>query len=113
MLSERMKMLTERVDELLLEEGIEIIRAISPVKSMDEVKVGHVLHIPWVSRYQHGATIVVTKVNRKSFKGIELHRSYQPSTLWSVRKDQVLEFVWHKEDKKQWTTIPAEDYYNE
>ena len=42
----------------------------------DTVEVGDIIEIPWVHSYQHGATMVVTKINRQSFIAREIRRSY-------------------------------------
>lgn len=36
--------------------------------------------------YQHCATIRVTKVNRATFKGVEIERSYKAGAEWTVHK---------------------------
>jgi hypothetical protein len=37
--------------------------------------------------YQHCAQILITKVNRKTLKGIEIKNSYSPGTNWTVSKN--------------------------
>lgn len=42
----------------------------------DDLKVGDVIGLVWVKRYQHGATMRITKINKKSFKAVEVKGSY-------------------------------------
>lgn len=50
------------------------------------IQSGDVIRLCWVNRYQHGATMLVTKVNPKTFKAIEIKGSYRPGTNWTVSK---------------------------
>jgi len=42
----------------------------------DFVEVGDIVQLPWVRSYQHGATMIVTKVNAKTFLATEIVGSY-------------------------------------
>lgn len=53
---------------------------------MIDLKVGDEVRLMWVNAYHHGATLVVDKVNKKSFKATEKERSYRPGTKWNVHK---------------------------
>jgi len=54
------------------------------------VGVGSMIFVPCVrGRGGHGAHILVTKVNKATFKGIECQRSYVPGMLWTVHKKSV------------------------
>jgi hypothetical protein len=44
--------------------------------NFDTVEVGDIIQIPYVRSYQHGATMIVTKINRKSFLAQEIEGSY-------------------------------------
>jgi hypothetical protein len=55
---------------------------------ISEIKEGSVLRLIWVKGYGgHGATMKITKVNNKSFKAVEMNRSYSPGTLWTIHKN--------------------------
>jgi len=51
------------------------------------LKIDDVICLYWANKYQHGASIKITKINKKTIKGIEIEGSYQPNTLWSIAKD--------------------------
>lgn len=53
----------------------------------EKVKVGDVIEIPWVKSYQHGAYIQITKVNKKSWHGVERKGSYGCGREWVISKD--------------------------
>jgi hypothetical protein len=40
------------------------------------VEVGDLVQLPWVRSYQHGATMIVTKVNKATFQAQEIIGSY-------------------------------------
>jgi hypothetical protein len=44
--------------------------------NFDTVEVGDIVQIPYVRSYQHGATMIVTKINRQSFLAQEIEGSY-------------------------------------
>lgn len=57
---------------------------------LNPVEVGSMIFVPCVrGRGGHGAHILVTKVNKKTFKGIECKRSYIPGMHWTVHKESV------------------------
>lgn len=55
---------------------------------IEDVKIGSELFV-YVRRGRggHGAYITVTKINRKSFVGVETDRSYSPKTPWKIHKE--------------------------
>lgn len=86
--------------------------------NVDDVKVGSVLQLVWVKRYQHGATMRVTKVNKRTFIAEEVKGSYggpcevghpvykqgRPATEWRIHKDS--QFVVLKDydnEDKSWS----------
>ncbi len=40
--------------------------------------------MPFVKQYQHGATMMVTKINKKGFKATEIKGSYGQGTNWNI-----------------------------
>jgi hypothetical protein len=51
----------------------------------NDLAVGDIVELLCPRGYgHHSALIRITKMNRKSFKGIELPRSYSPGTKWTV-----------------------------
>lgn len=52
----------------------------------DTIKVGDIIEF-WHRPYQHCACIEITKVNKKSLKGVEINNSYKPGMEWAVGKD--------------------------
>jgi hypothetical protein len=59
----------------------------------EDLKVGDVVRLIWVKSYQHGATMRITKINKKSFKAEELVGSYggpgkyfPNGTTWNIHK---------------------------
>ena len=53
-----------------------------------EITIGSQIHLGIVKgRGGHGATIEITKVNKKTYKGIEVQGSYTPGTIWTVHKE--------------------------
>jgi hypothetical protein len=53
---------------------------------VNNVNVGDELFVPCRGRGGHGAHVIVTKVNNKSFKATERDMSYRPGILWTVSK---------------------------
>lgn len=49
-----------------------------------KIEVGTEVYIGVRGRGGHGAYIEVTKINRKSIKGIERQGSYRPGTQWTI-----------------------------
>jgi len=52
----------------------------------DLVKIGDVVEF-WVSRYQHSAHVQITKINNKTWKGVERKGSYGAGRKWIVYKN--------------------------
>lgn len=50
-----------------------------------KIEVGTEIYIGVSGRGGHGAYIEVTKINRKSIKGVERQGSYRPGTQWVIR----------------------------
>jgi len=70
-----------------------------------EIKVGSEVFVSCRGRGGHGAWIEVTKVNKMSFKGVEMERSYKPGIKWSVHKNSTFAVVERPEGKgwiKHW-----------
>jgi len=62
--------------------------------NVEQLKVGDVIGLVWVRRYQHGATMRITKINRKTIIAVELKGSYggpredgRGATEWSIHKN--------------------------
>ena len=49
-----------------------------------DLKIGDVVRLPWVNRYQHGATMIIDKINKKSIKCTEIKSSYGKGTKWII-----------------------------
>ena len=63
------------------------------------VSVGSILFVgPFRNRGNHGAFVLITKVNNKTFKGVELKRSYTPGTKWTIHKESEFARVGKGED---------------
>lgn len=77
----------DQVDEI--EKEIKKLSDCLVVDGFDkEIEVGSVIFVgPFRNRGNHGAFILITKINKKSFKGVEVLQSYSPKTIWTVRKD--------------------------
>ncbi len=70
-----------------------------------EINVGMEIFVPCRGRGGHGAWIDVTKVNKKTFKGVEQKGSYIQGTQWTVHKDATYAIVLRPEGegwKKYW-----------
>jgi hypothetical protein len=76
----------------------------------NDLVVGDIVDLLCPKGYgHHSAMIRITKMNRKSFKGIELPRSYYPGTRWEVRINSALRLCveytsleWLNELAKKW-----------
>lgn len=54
----------------------------------ETVSVGDVIFVgPFRNRGNHGAFVKITKVNKKTLKGVELKQSYSEGTNWSIHKE--------------------------
>ncbi len=49
-----------------------------------QITIGTEVYIGVSGRGGHGAYIEVTKINRKSIKGVERKGSYRPGTQWTI-----------------------------
>jgi hypothetical protein len=59
-----------------------------PEVNVDAIKVGDTLvYRPYSGYGGHNAYIRVTKVNRKTFKGVEREGSYHSGTEWTIHKE--------------------------
>ena len=59
-----------------------------------QLENNHEVFIGGISgRGGHGASIIVTKINRRSIKGIERERSYKPGTVWTIQADTEIAVV--------------------
>lgn len=70
---------------------------------MIDVKVGDHFRLMWVRSYQHGASMVVDKVNAKTFKATEIPRSYSPGQTWVISKNA--KFGIFRFEGEDWTHI--------
>ena len=52
----------------------------------DKVKIGDVITF-WHNPYQHNTSVRITKINRKSWKGVEIPTSYGAGKEWSIHKE--------------------------
>ena len=52
----------------------------------DKVKIGDVITF-YHNPYQHNASVRITKINRKSWKGVEIETSYGAGKEWSIHKE--------------------------
>lgn len=50
----------------------------------DDLCEGDIVQMPWVKRYQHRATLQITKINKKSIKAVEIKGSYGQGTEWTI-----------------------------
>jgi len=87
--------------------------------NVEELKVGDVIGLVWVRRYQHGATMRITKINRKTIIAVEVKGSYggpcevghplykrgRPATEWSIHKNS--NFVFYPDYDRD--DVPARD----
>jgi hypothetical protein len=48
----------------------------------EDLKVGDVVRMPWVNN--HGASIQITKFNRKTLAGVEIKGSYSAGRQWRI-----------------------------
>lgn len=63
------------------------------------LKIGSEIFIPNVrGRGGHGAFVLITKFNRKTFEAIERERSYNPGTEWRVHVNSTFSIVGYKND---------------
>lgn len=52
----------------------------------DKVKIGDVITF-WHNPYQHNASVRITKINRVTWKGVEIETSYGAGKEWSIHKE--------------------------
>ena len=67
------------------------------------LKIGDVIHRVWYNRYQHGATMIITKINKKSIHAIEIKGSYGAGTVWHIHKETKDSYrldVFHTSDER-------------
>lgn len=81
------------------------LNVVSIVGKQLEIRVGTEVFVPCRNRGGHGAWVVVTKVNKRSFKGVEAKGSYIAGMQWSVHVDATYAVVERPEGqgwKKHW-----------
>lgn len=74
---------------------------------VEDLQVGQVIKLAWVKRYQHGATMRITKINKKTIIAEEVKGSYggprpvgdrlykngRPATVWNIHKTSNFAFL--------------------
>lgn len=93
--------------------------------SVDDLKVGQVLQLVWVKAYQHGATMRITKINRKTIDAEEVAGSYggpcevghpiykkgRPATKWRLHKSFNFTLLpQYDNDKLEWALRTERSY---
>ncbi len=54
---------------------------------IQDLIIGDVVELVWVSNYHHGATMQITKINQKTVLATEQEGSYNPGRNWRLHKD--------------------------
>jgi hypothetical protein len=69
-----------------------------PEVDIESIKIGDLLYVSGGLGYGgHFATVEVTKINRKSFIGIECERSYCAGRKWRIHKESEFAIVLKKD----------------